>query len=241
MSFKDLSAKEAYFEEQTLLEISGDEQDFPDHGVKIIEAALADSRPLSPPKFVRQNSGFLGPTPKERHAEFQAHANKQRASVRSNHKRLLRATTAYETDLTNEFTVENRGAILATKDKTDKIRKRKGTASLPNSAENSVIPFYQCMGIVPRELRNGKNTKLAYDIKIELEHRQLFRGKVVYFYPNDDISMARRTRIHKMIQLGAAWVSKWTEDITHIMVDDASTTYGQLLRHFNHAGFPVSF
>ena len=60
------------------------------------------------------------------------------------------------------------------------------------------------------------------------------------FYPNDDISMARRQRIHKLIQLGAAWVTKWREDVTHVMVDDASYTYNQLLKHLNRAGFPVS-
>ena len=95
------------------------------------------------------------------------------------------------------------------------------------------------MGVVPRELKNGKNIKPADDIKLLPESNQLLRGKVVYFYPNDDVSLVRRTRIHKVIQLGAAWVNKWRDDVTHVLVDDVNHTYTQLLRHLNRAGFPV--
>ncbi|KAJ4359055.1 hypothetical protein N0V95_002517 [Ascochyta clinopodiicola] len=114
----------------------------------------------------------------------------------------------------------------------------KRVTSLPNMTGLDQMPFYQQMGVVPRELKNGKNVKPADNIKLEPESKQLLRGKIVYFCPNDDISMARRTRIHKVIQLGAAWVNKWRDDITHVFVDDASYTYTQLLRHLNRAGFP---
>lgn len=52
--------------------------------------------------------------------------------------------------------------------------------------------------------------------------------------------MARRRRIHKFIQLGAAWVTNWRDDITHVMVDEASYTYTQVLKHLNRAGLPAS-
>lgn len=102
------------------------------------------------------------------------------------------------------------------------------------------ISSFARTGVVPRELKNGKNVKLAENIRLEPEDKQIFRGKVVYMYPNDDISMARRHRIHKLIQLGATWVNTWGTDITHIVVDEGEYTYSQLLRHFNIAGLPVS-
>jgi DNA polymerase IV len=110
---------------------------------------------------------------------------------------------------------------------------------LPKLAGLDQTPFYRQMGVVPRELKNGKNVKPASNIRLEPESKQLLRGKIVYFYPNDDVSMVRRTRIHKVIQLGGAWVNKWRDDITHVLVDDANYTYTQLLRHLNRAGFPV--
>lgn len=117
--------------------------------------------------------------------------------------------------------------------------KMKRVTSLPSLAGLDRLPFYKKMGVVPRELKNGKNVKLADNIKLEPESKQLLRGKIVYFYPNDDVSMVRRTRIHKVIQLGAAWVTKWRDDVTHVLVDDANYTYSQLLRHLNRAGFAV--
>jgi DNA polymerase IV len=60
------------------------------------------------------------------------------------------------------------------------------------------------------------------------------------FYPNDDISVARRARIHKVIQLGAAWVTSWRYDINYIMVDEPHYTYMQVLKHLNQPGLPVS-
>ncbi|KAJ4341774.1 hypothetical protein N0V87_001437 [Didymella glomerata] len=117
-------------------------------------------------------------------------------------------------------------------------RKMKRVTSLPNMTGLDQTPFYKQMGVVPRELKNGKNVKRAENIKLLPEPQQLLRGKIIYFYPNDDVSMVRRTRIHKLIQLGAAWVNKWRDDVTHVLVDDVNHTYTQLLRHLNRAGFP---
>ena len=240
MSNQELPSKEAYFEEQALLDLSDDEQDYPDESSKAFEAALVESRAMPPPSLVRQTSSFLGPTPKERQAEFEAHTKRQRATVRSDGLKLLRSSTAPEAELTRSFpATKPRSGLTAGLEGDNKTNKLKRVASLPDLAGQSLIPFYKQMGIVPRELKNGKNVKPADNIKVEHDHRQLFKGKIVYFYPNDDISMVRRTRIHKVIQLGAAWVTRWRDDITHIMLDDSNYTYSQLLRHFNRAGFPV--
>lgn len=53
--------------------------------------------------------------------------------------------------------------------------------------------------------------------------------------------MARRRRIHKVIQLGAAWVTNWRDDITHIMMDEDIYTYNLLLRHLKKTELPVSY
>ena len=237
MSDNELSAKEAYFDEQALLDLSDDEQDVLSESFEIIDRALADSKAMPPPTIAKQRSSFLGLTPKERQAEFESHATKHRAGTRGSGLKLARSSTAPETELMKSFpTTRPRSGQLAGVASANKLKR---VSSLPDMASVNQALFYKHMGVVPRELKNGKNVKPADNIKLEPEHKQLLKGKVVYFYPNDDISMVRRTRIHKVIQLGAAWVNRWRDDITHIMLDDVSYTYSQLLRHLNRAGFSV--
>jgi DNA polymerase IV len=237
MSDNELAAKEAYFQEQALLDLSDDEQDLPSESENVITHSLADSRAMPPPTLDKQRSNFLGPTPKERQAEFEAHTNKFRPATREPSLNLARSATAPKTELMNSFPVLNsRGGRPFIAGSTSKLKR---VSSLPNLASVVQTPFYKRMGAIPRELKNGKNVKPADNIKLEPEHKQLLKGKIIYFHPNDDISMVRRMRIHKIIQLGAAWVNHWRDDVTHIMLDDASYTYSQLLRHVNKAGFSV--
>jgi DNA polymerase IV len=239
MSSNDLSAKEAYFEEQSLLELSDDEQEAPSESYSIIDRALEDTKAMPPPTLERQTSSFLGPTPKERQADFEAHTAKQRADRRGSHLQLVRSSTAPETELNKSFPVTKpRSGQLAGVQSANKLKR---VSSLPDMTSVSQTPFYKQMGVVPRELRNGKNVKPADNIKLDPEHKQLLKDKIVYFYPNDDISMVRRTRIHKVIQLGAAWVNRWRDDVTHVMLDNVDYTYSQLLRHLNKPGLPVCF
>ncbi|KAL6708471.1 hypothetical protein ACN47E_002734 [Coniothyrium glycines] len=236
MSNQELLKKRAYFEEQALLDVSDDEQDVAGEASKAMEAALVDSEAMLPPKLVRNTSSFLGATPKEIQAEFEAHTSKKRVTVRSDSHILLRSSTAPDLEVTRSFPVTKlRGKLAAEVEGSRKTKLRRVT-SLPDVAAQTA--FYRQVGEIPRELKGGKNVKPADNIKVEPEERQLFREKIIYFYPNDDVSMVRRTRIHKLIQLGAAWVTRWRDDITHVMLDDASFTYSQLLRHFNRAGFP---
>lgn len=238
MSDNDLTAKEAYFEEQALLNLSEDEQDPPSESLAILERALEDSIAMPPPTFEKTGSSFLGPTPKERRAEFEAHTTKNRTATRESGPKLARSSTAPEAELLKTFPVTRPGGTqVSNAQSTNKLKR---VASLPDMASIDQVPFYKQYGQVPRELKNGKNVKLADNIKLEPEHKQLLKDKFVYFYPNDDISMVRRMRIHKVIQLGAAWVNRWRDDITHIMLDDSNYTYNQLLRHLNKAGFSVS-
>ena len=241
MSDRSLSAKEAYFQEQDLLYPSGGDEDAPNESLRILENALAESSVILPPSNTRRPSSFNGPTPKEiqARAEFEAHATERRANTRNAGQHLTRSSTLPGLETTTSFPVE-KPRLLSSKSVRDERRKLKRVSSLPEGDLKSQVPFYKRVGEVPRNLKNGKNAKPAENIKLEPESKQLLRNKIVYFYPNNDISMVRRTRIHKVIQLGAAWVKKWREDVTHVMVDDANYTYGQLLRDLNRAGFPVS-
>ncbi|KAF9695729.1 hypothetical protein EKO04_005811 [Ascochyta lentis] len=235
MSYTDLATKEAYFREQSLLEISEDEISCDDETFERIESAMAE---VPRPRLARQPSSFLGPTPKEVRADFDAHTTRRRSTIRDGAQTLTRSATVPEIDLTQSFPVTKPRARQLSTVGSNANSKMKRVTSLPNMNGIDQMHFYQRMGVVPRELKNGKNVKPADNIKLESESKQLLRGKIVYFYPNDDISMARRTRIHKVIQLGAAWVNKWRDDVTHVFADDAGYTYTQLLRHLNRAGFP---
>jgi DNA polymerase IV len=239
MMDQELADKEAYFKEQALLDLSDHEQDLRDEASSNLERALQNSKAMPPPPLSGQMSSFLGPTPRERQAEFEAHTRRQRATERLSANKLVRSSTAPESELTKIFPITKLRSGLAAAADGEK-GKLKRVSSLPEIAGKELIPFYKQVGVVPRELKSGKSVKPAENIKLEPEHKQLLKDKIVYFYPNDDISMARRTRIHKVIQLGAAWVNRWRDDVTHIMLDDANYTYSQLLRHLNRSGFPVS-
>ncbi|KAF2131709.1 hypothetical protein P153DRAFT_312347 [Dothidotthia symphoricarpi CBS 119687] len=237
MPTQELIEKEAYFKEQDLLDLTDDETGFPDEGFAYVERALMDSEAMPPPKPERRPSSFLGPTPRERQADFETHAARRRSVSRSDAQTLVRSSTDPSPESSRSFSVTklSRESLVS---ETGLSKNIKRVISMPDLFEKNQVPFYKVMGVIPRELKHGKNAKPAENIKLEPARKQLLQGRVVYFYPNDDISMVRRTRIHKVIQLGAAWVTKWRDDITHIMVDDANHTYSQLLRHFNRAGFP---
>ncbi|KAH6615311.1 hypothetical protein C7974DRAFT_344345 [Boeremia exigua] len=240
MSDAELAAKQAYFEEQKLLDISDDERDCDDAAAERIGRAMTQMPWRKPPKLARRTSSFLGPTPKEVKAEFEAHMMRRRAAARdeAEAEALNRPSTAPEVESTPSLPVTKLRARKSRGTEGNDNGKTRRVTSLPTMPVVDTTPFYHRMGEIPRELKNGKNVKPARHIKLEPERKQLLRGKIVYFYPNDDISMVRRTRIHMLIRLGAAWVKEWRDDVSYVLVDDASCTYAQLLRNLNRAGLP---
>ncbi len=238
MTEKDRLAKEAYFHEQDLLDLSDDERNFPKGCSDIIERALSESREISS-SFLERSNSFLGPPPKYRQAEFKRYTTTQRAAVRQTIHQPIRPATAPEPITTENSTNVRSRRKLPSNSGNMNGRTLRTASSLSSLRNEKRIPFYIEMGSVPRELKRGKNVKPANNIKLEPENRQLLKKKVIYFYPNDDICQARRTRIHKVIQLGAAWVNRWRDDITHVMIDDTDFTYTRLLKHLNVAGLPV--
>ncbi|EED24091.1 DNA polymerase POL4, putative [Talaromyces stipitatus ATCC 10500] len=51
------------------------------------------------------------------------------------------------------------------------------------------------------------------------ESEQIFKNLKFFFVPNNDISPARRLRIQRSQDYGAAWAQTWSTDITHVIVD----------------------
>ncbi|KAG9186851.1 DNA polymerase IV [Alternaria panax] len=234
MSDDQLVAKEAYFKEQEFLDIPNNERDIPNDSVDKLEQALEESKTMGPAALMRQTSSFLGLTPRE---AFEAHTRKLRARERQAGHRLMRSSTVPEPELfRSSSATKSRGRLKATVAAPKSKLKR--VLSLPETADKDLTPFYIRVGDVPREYRNKKNPKPATNIQLEPEHKQYLKGKIVYFYPNDDIPNDRKFRIHKVIQLGAAWVKTWREDITHVIVDDEKHTYDKLLKHLNLPGLP---
>ncbi|KAI1768266.1 hypothetical protein GGR53DRAFT_478503 [Hypoxylon sp. FL1150] len=74
----------------------------------------------------------------------------------------------------------------------------------------------------------GKRKKEA-PLQLAPETQQIFRGFSFYYLPNDDINPARRLRITKARQHGAAWCRNLV-DATHIIVDK-TLTYADIERH----------
>ncbi|KAH6860816.1 hypothetical protein BKA58DRAFT_392223 [Alternaria rosae] len=236
MSENTLAAKKAYFKEQELLDIN-DEQDIPDDSVGRLERALKNSKAMRPPALRKQTSSFLGATPKERQAEFEAHTRKQRANERQTTHQPMSSSTAPEQELTKMLPVTRprtrSAAVVGAKSTLKRV------SSLPETAGEDTTPFYIRMGDIPRECK-GRRPKPANNIKLRPEHQQYLKGKIVYFYPSHDITEPRRSRIHKVIEFGAAWVKDWKENITHVIIDDDYDvhTYSQLLRDPNIPGIP---
>lgn len=190
MSDKALEDKVAYFKEQGLLDVSDDESGFPDEGLLIAERALADTKAMPPPipRLVRQRSSFLGPTPKEKQAEFEAYSRKHRAHGRAQDLTLVRSETAPETNTSIEAIVSSSFPSAKPTPKPALEKPGAGTKlrrnmSLPDmsSATHSQdqIPFYKQFGVVPRELKNGKKVNLADKITLLPEPSQLLRGKII--------------------------------------------------------------
>jgi DNA polymerase IV len=236
MADKDLQEKVTYFRQQDLLDLSDDERDSPDAGLLAAERLLAEPTPMPPPlpPPIRPGSSFMGPTPRERRQDFEDHATKKRTTGRERDPSLLRSSAAPESTAQSFPTATHIQRHYAPPQ-----RPLEKTASMSDLAAHSLTPFYKRMGEIPRELKNA-NAKFATNIVVEPPHKQLLKEKIVYFFPNNDISMARRLRIHKIIQLGAAWVKNWRDDVTHVIFDDDKQSYPQLLRHLNRAGLPVS-
>ena len=179
MSDNELANKRAYFEAQELLDISDDETNFPDAGLSEATRVLASSeeteaetRPA--PAFPRKTYGFLGPTPRQRQAEFEAQAAKQRAISRAAAQGLVRSATAPEpVQPSSSFPVPKRKHTTSSKSITH-FGLLKHINSLPGLT--APIEFYKRVGAVPRPLSKAKKDAV---IKLEPEHRQYLKGKII--------------------------------------------------------------
>jgi DNA polymerase IV len=244
MSNKEALDKEAYFKQQELLDLDDDDDEVPlSEGFMVVQRAIADSRAMPPPSsLMHRPSGFLGPTPRQRRAQLEAKTPAKRANVRPG-QNMPRSATEPEMNVGSSFSsVKSNEKRSPSPEPPGARKKLKHTTSLPDLVAAGQVqdqtPFYKQIGVMPRDLKHGKHVKLADDIKLEPPARQLLKGKIIYYYPADDISMPRRRRLHKIIQLGAAWVTAWRDDIDIIMTDDDLYTYSVLQRHLKMTIFP---
>ncbi|KGO75913.1 DNA polymerase family X [Penicillium italicum] len=65
----------------------------------------------------------------------------------------------------------------------------------------------------PHKKRKTNSAKIIPDDK------QIFKGLIFFFFPNNDISPFRRLRIQRAQDYGARWSRNWDTDITHVIMD----------------------
>ncbi|PSN73140.1 hypothetical protein BS50DRAFT_606900 [Corynespora cassiicola Philippines] len=229
---KELDEKQTYYEAQGLLDNSDDEESHPFKSSTAIGALTSSMAPSSNAKGHKRTYSFLGPTPREEQAA------RKTAVTHLDSKLSDQLVTAPEKSLDSGLPATKAKQVEKTMPETKPSRRRKTENQAPNSIAESQIPFWKRRGFIPRELKQGKNVKPAENIQLFPEHKQLLKGKIVYFFPNDDINTTRRHRLHIIIRLGAAWVKTWSDDVTHIIFDDKEQTYDQLLRHLRRSDFP---
>lgn len=71
-------------------------------------------------------------------------------------------------------------------------------------------------------LRSKKARKSSSSFSVP-KSRQIFKGLVFFFIPNDDVSPSRRMRIQRSVEFGARRATKWCTEITHVIVDKGLT------------------
>lgn len=86
---------------------------------------------------------------------------------------------------------------------------------------------------------NGKRKRGEVEIVQVPEAQQIFKGMVFYFFPNTDTNPARKMRITKAREFGAAWEKVYKEAVTHVVVDK-TMDYGLLLKYLNLESLPPS-
>lgn len=69
--------------------------------------------------------------------------------------------------------------------------------------------------------------------------RTLLRPFTIDFFPNSDVSPARRFRIKKALERGATWVREWAVGVTHIIVD-RGLSYHDLTSYLKISNIPAS-
>ncbi|MCJ1243772.1 hypothetical protein MMC30_000969 [Trapelia coarctata] len=86
----------------------------------------------------------------------------------------------------------------------------------------------------------GKKRKRGQSFELLPESQQIFRGKMFFFIPPNDIPLGRRLRIQRARERGAVWVKEWSHGIgiTHVMVD-RYLTYRDVIKYLKVTALPV--
>ena len=164
--------KQEYFRQQEPLDLFDDEMGLSEMSLAV-GRAIMDSR-VMPPLLDQQRSSFLGLTPREKRAQFEAYTLKKRASARPS-ERLRQSTTEPCVDIVRRFpsAESNEGLLSTPKQSSSRKRLKHKTPPLDPTL------FYRRVGVIPRELTGGKNARPAMNIQLVPEARRLLRGKIV--------------------------------------------------------------
>ncbi|KAI4120904.1 MAG: hypothetical protein LQ338_006691 [Usnochroma carphineum] len=113
-------------------------------------------------------------------------------------------------------------------------------SSIPADKVSRVQPSTDVDKLVTK-MPTAKNRKRKRGQSLETlpEAQQIFRGLRFYFLPNDDINPARKLRIRKALERGAAWIKHWDNGITHVIVD-RTLSYSDLLKYLKLSSIPSS-
>lgn len=109
---------------------------------------------------------------------------------------------------------------------------RKRTFSDPSSKNEST------KSELPSSASNKKRKKEP-ELRMAPVARRVFRNCRIFWIPNDDKNPARRIRIRKAREQGASWVTIFTPDVTHILVDEC-LTFDQVLDYLSLPSIPES-
>lgn len=84
--------------------------------------------------------------------------------------------------------------------------------------------------------KRKRETSIKESIPIE---RQIFKGLNFYFFPNTDANPARKLRIAKALDFGAAWIKDFDDSVTHVIVDKKND-FDQVLKFLKKDRLPAA-
>ncbi|GLA38313.1 hypothetical protein AnigIFM63309_005325 [Aspergillus niger] len=139
---------------------------------------------------------------------------------------LVRASTEplLASSSVSEVSIEEEVDITSEQTRTPAVTRSKSTDVMPPKAKTTGD------GVSKRKRRVFRAIEVP-------EHRQILRGFVLYYIPNNDTSDLRRLQMQRAREYGASRAMEWNETITHVVVD-RWLTYENVMRHFKNKPIP---
>ncbi|GLA65461.1 hypothetical protein AtubIFM54640_007214 [Aspergillus tubingensis] len=107
------------------------------------------------------------------------------------------------------------------------------TQAVTRSSSTDVMPRRARTKGGGRSKRKGRAFR-AFDIP---KHRQILKGLVFYYLPNDDRTTLRKLQMQRAREYGASRAREWNDTITHVVVE-RWYTYENVMKHFKNKPIP---